>query len=220
MKALVVWGGWEGHEPENVANFCAELLTAEGVIVEVTNNQDRFKDIDSMLDLSLIVPVITMGRLTEEQRGPIFRAVSERGVAVAGCHGGMCDAFREDTEWQFMTGGQWVAHPGDTNVTYKVEISDKTHPITAGIEDFWVTSEQYYLHTDPGNNVLATCSFPTDGVDGPHVQNPCKMPTVWTKYYGKGRIFYNALGHTRATLEAPEPKELMRRGFLWTLGKL
>src|SRR5690606_34858184 len=156
MKALVVWGGWEGHEPENVANFCAELLTAEGVIVEVTNNQDRFKDIDSMLDLSLIVPVITMGRLTEEQRGPIFGDVSERGVAVAGCHGGMCDAFSEDTEWQFMTGGQWVAHPGDTNVTYKVEISDKTHPITAGIEDFWVTSEQYYLHTDPGTNVLAT----------------------------------------------------------------
>jgi len=128
----------------------------------------------------------------------------------------MCDAFRNDTEWQFMTGGQWVAHPGNDGVTYRVEIAKETpHPITEGIDDFEVTSEQYYLHTDPGNTVLATTRFPWRGVGGPHEANPCAMPQVWVKQYGRGRVFYNALGHNRAVLEEPTPRELMRRGFLW-----
>jgi uncharacterized protein len=115
-----------------------------------------------------------------------------------------------------MTGGQWVAHPGNDGVSYQINIcKDNPHEITDGLSDFTVVSEQYYLHTDPGNNVLATTDFPTVGVDGPHSGNPCKMPQVWTKMYGQGRVFYNALGHNRAVLEAPEPFELMRRGFLW-----
>jgi type 1 glutamine amidotransferase len=101
-------------------------------------------------------------------------------------------------------------------VSYLLEI-DRTiqHPITDGIPDFEVVSEQYYLHTDPGNTVLATTTFPNPKIDGPHVANPCKMPQVWTKMYGKGRVFYNALGHHADVLEAQWPKELMRRGFLW-----
>lgn len=220
MKALIVWGGWDGHEPDKVADLFKVMLEAEGIDVECTHDYNRFSDLDSRTNVNLIVPVITMDKLTEEQRSPIFRAVGERGVAMAGCHGGMCDAFRDDTEWHFLTGGQWVAHPGNSDVRYTVNIRQPHHPITQGIPDFQVHSEQYYLHTDPGNNVLATCAFPTAGADGPHVENPCHMPQVWTKSYGKGRVFYNALGHSRATLEAPEPKELMRRGFLWALGRL
>jgi type 1 glutamine amidotransferase len=128
----------------------------------------------------------------------------------------MCDAFRMDTEWQFMTGAQWVAHPGNDGLRYPVNISrDKPHEITAGLSDFEVASEQYYLHVDPGVNVLATTPFPTPGVNGPHAKNPCLMPVVFTKMYGNGRVFYNSLGHHRDVLEAPEPRELMRRGFLW-----
>jgi type 1 glutamine amidotransferase len=129
----------------------------------------------------------------------------------------MCDAFREATEWQFMTGGQWVAHPGNDGIRYRVTITDPEHPISAGVRDFDVSSEQYYLHVDPVVKVLATTRFPV--ADGPHAPNgPVEMPVVWTKRYGKGRVFYNALGH-RAEIVAAEPcLTLMRRGFLWAAG--
>lgn len=221
MKALIVWGGWDGHEPDKVASLFADILTSEGFTVEVTNDMERFAQVLEIEDLKLIVPVITMSKITSEQREAVTTAVGERGVALAGCHGGMCDAFREDTEWQFMTGGQWVSHPGNDGVAYWVNIDrENPHQITDGLEDFEVKSEQYYLHTDPGNNVLATCDFPTAGVDGPHTNNPCKMPVIWTKWHGKGKVFYNSLGHSRAVLEEAAPRELMRRGFLWATDKL
>ncbi len=215
-SALIVWGGWDGHEPEKVARLFEQILLGEGFEVEVSNTLDTFADSEKVFRQSLLVPIYTMSEITGPQRDPIFAAVRDHGIGIAGCHGGMCDSFRTDTEWQFMTGGQWVAHPGNDGVKYTVNINRaNSHPITDGIPDFEVVSEQYYLHTDPGNNVLATTDFPTAGADGPHVENPCKMPQVWTKMYGKGRVFYNALGHNCSVLEAENPRELMRRGFLW-----
>ena len=213
-RALVVWGGWDGHEPDKVADLFDEILKGEGFEVTVRDTLDAFRDTDLNL-VDLIVPIWTMGEISFEQRELVTKAVAG-GVGMAGCHGGMCDAFRGDTEWQFMTGGQWVAHPGNDPVTYMVHIDRSVvDPITDGLADFEVASEQYYLHTDPGNRVLATCDFPTPGVDGPHTGNPCKMPQVWTKTYGKGRVFYNALGHRASDLATGVPRELMRRGFLW-----
>lgn len=212
-RALIVWGGWDGHEPEAVARHFADLLKAEEFSVHVSDTLEAFENND-LTQLSLIVPVWTMGEITPEQREPVTKAVAEHGVGLAGCHGGMCDAFRSDTEWQFMTGGQWVAHPGNDGVEYTVNIAKQT-PLTEGIEDFKVKSEQYYLHTDPGIDVLATTVFPHPDHAGPHTHNPCKMPQVWTKSYGKGRVYYNALGHNRAVFDVPEITELMRRGLLW-----
>ncbi len=215
-RALIVWGGWDGHEPRQVAELFAQILTDEQFEVEVSDTLDAFLDADKLAQLSLIVPIWTMGEITAAQRDPVIAAVRDHGVGMAGCHGGMCDAFRADTEWQFMTGGQWVAHPGNDSVTYTVHFNPlQPHEITAGLSDFEITSEQYYLHTDPGNVVLATCNFPAPGVAGPHSKNPCQMPTVWTKYYGEGKVYYNALGHNRAVFDNETARELMRRGFLW-----
>lgn len=215
-SALIVWGGWDGHDPQGVADLFREILVKDGFSVEVSDTLDAFKDAEKLAGLSLIVPIWTMGTINPEQRDPVIAAVRDHGVGLAGCHGGMCDAFRVDTEWQFLTGSQWVAHPGNDGVAYRVNISHiNPHPITRGIPDFDVVSEQYYLHVDPAVSVLATTDFPTPGVEGPHTGNPCKMPQVYTKMYGKGRVFYNALGHQRNVLEAPEPRELMRRGFIW-----
>lgn len=213
-RALIVWGGWDGHEPEQVANHFGDILTSEGFEVEISSTLDSLLDEEKLKSLSLFVPVVTMSKITWDQVSAITKAVREEGVGIAGCHGGMCDSFRESTEWQFMTGGQWVAHPGDNGVTYRVNVHS-SHPITEGIGDFEVTSEQYYLHTDPGNLVLATTQFPHPGVDGPHLGNPCAMPQVWVKSFGKGKVFYNALGHNRAVFDIPQATELMRRGFLW-----
>jgi uncharacterized protein len=218
-KALIVWGGWDGHQPKEVAETFAEALKSNGFEVEVSDTLDAFKDGEKLKSLDLIVPVWTMGKISNDQLNPVVEAVKS-GVGIGGCHGGMCDSFREATEWQFMTGGQWVAHPGNSGVTYQVNITDKSHPITAGSEDFSITSEQYYLHTDPANKVLATTKFPTPGGDGPHTTNgEIEMPVIWTKMYGQGRVFYCSLGHSAADVQRPEVLQIMTRGLLWAAEK-
>ncbi len=216
-RALIVWGGWDGHEPQQVSQVFRTILEAEGFDVEVTESLDAFLDAEKMRALALVVPVVTMARITREQSQGVLAAV-EGGVGIAGCHGGMCDAFREDTDWQFMTGGQWVAHPGNDGVRYAVEIKRGTSPLVEGITDFTVASEQYYLHVDPAVEVLATTRFPI--VPGPHSPNGAvDMPVVWTKRWGAGRVFYNSLGHHADVFDIPEARELMRRGFLWAAKK-
>ena len=215
-SALIVWGGWEGHEPDLVADLFRDMLEEEGFRVTVSSSLDSFLDREALARIDLIVPIVTMGTLHPEQRAGVIHAVAEAGKGMAGCHGGMCDAFRNDPEWQFMTGGQWVAHPGNNNVRYTININrNEPHPITQDIADFEVVSEQYYLHTDPGNHVLATTEFPHPDHPGPHAGNRCQMPQIWTRTFGEGRVFYFAVGHSRAVLEEPVPKEIMRRGMLW-----
>ena len=214
-KALVVWGGWEGHQPRQVAAIIEEQLSQKGFHVEVSDTLDAFLDVEKLKGLDLIVPVWTMGEIKNEQVNPVCEAVKS-GVGIAGCHGGMCDSFRTQCEWQFMTGGQWVAHPGNDGVTYTVNINDRDHFITQGTTDFQVVSEQYYMHTDPANRVLATTAFPTPGAEGPHTENGVMhMPVVWTKKYGKGRVYYSSIGHSAATAAEPDPLRLLVRGLLW-----
>ncbi|KWX70975.1 hypothetical protein AMQ84_28530 [Paenibacillus riograndensis] len=212
-KALIVWGGWDGHEPEQVAGVFAGLLREAQFDVEVANTLEVFADGEKLLGLDLIVPVWTMGEISQELVNNVSAAV-QNGTGLAGCHGGMCDSFRTNVDWQFMTGGQWVAHPGNDGVQYKVEICQSSSPLTKGIEDFDVTSEQYYLHIDPAVEVLATTRFPV--IQGPHATNKAvDMPVVWTKRWGQGRVYYNSLGHHADIVELPPVKELMRRGLLW-----
>ena len=213
-RAMVVFGGWEGHRPREVGELLARVLREDGFEVETSDSLDSFADEAKLRSLSLIVPHWTMGRITEAQLRPVLGAVRDGGVGIAGCHGGMCDAFRDSTDWHFMTGGQWVAHPGDDGTRYRVRITEQNHPITRGVGDFDVVSEQYYLHLDPAVKVLATTRFPV--ADGPHVPNgPVDMPVLWTKLFGRGRVFYSSIGHTPEAVASEPHLTLLRRGFTW-----
>jgi type 1 glutamine amidotransferase len=213
-KALIVQGGWQGHEPQQVAEIFRILLEEEGFEVEVADSLEAFADAEKLLGLDLIIPVWTMGEIDKQYAKNVSEAV-QSGVGLAGCHGGMCDSFRNNVDWQFMTGGNWVAHPGNNGVEYVVNIKASSSPLLDGIEDFTVVSEQYYLHVDPAVEVLATTRFPV--VEGPHSLNKAvDMPVVWTKRWGVGRVYYCSLGHVANIIEMPEVKLMMRRGFLWT----
>jgi type 1 glutamine amidotransferase len=203
-QALIVWGGWDGHQPEEVAGIFAGLLREEGYGVEVSDTLDSFRDEERLASIDLIVPVWTMGKIEKEQLTPLIHAVKVGGTGIAGCHGGMGDSFRNEVEYQYMVGGQWVAHPGNDGVTYTVRMKDSEQPLTAGIGDFVVVSEKYYMHVDPAIKVHAVTDF--DDVE---------MPVIWTKTYGAGKVYYNSLGHQANIVRMPETLELMRRGLLW-----
>ena len=209
-KAVIVWGGWEGHEPRQCVDIFAPILTGEGYEVTVSDDLDTYKDQDLMLAQDLIVPTWTMGAIAGDQEKGLLDAIAA-GVGVAGWHGCMGDSFRNNTNYQFMVGGQWVAHP-DNIIDYTVNII-ADDPIVAGLDDFAMHSEQYYMHTDPGNEVLATTTF--EGRESAPWINGTVMPVVWKRQWGEGRVFYSSLGHVAKDFHVPEAREIQRRGMLW-----
>lgn len=209
-KALFFAGGWEGHEPQQVSALFAGLLQQEGYETEISNTLDILLDAEKLASLDLIIPMWTMSKISNDQLKGLRSAV-ESGVGMGGWHGGMGDAFRESTDYQFMVGGQWVAHPGNI-IDYTVQITDHEHPITAGLNDFAMKSEQYYMHVDPSNKVLATTTF--SGQYHPWIDGTV-MPVVWTRRYGAAKVFYTSLGHVTADFNVPEAREIVRRGLLW-----
>ena len=212
-KALMVWGGWAGHEPKTCVEIFAPLLEAAGMEVEIWDTLDVYLDKEKMRSLDLIVPLWTMGTITKEQEAGLL-AVIKSGVNVGGWHGGMADAFRNNVDYQWMVGGQWVAHPGGI-IDYRVNVINYDDPITRDIPDFDMYSEQYYMHVDPSNEVLATTTF--SGEYAPWVAGTV-MPVVWKRMFGSGRVFYSSLGHVAADFDVPEAKEIQRRGLLWAAG--
>lgn len=208
-NALIVWGGWDGHQPEQCAAIVEEFLIENGFSVSKQNKTSAFADPD-LARFDLIVPIYTMGTIADGEAKNLSAAV-ESGVGLAGYHGGMGDSFRGSTDYQFMTGGQWVAHPGNI-ISYRVNITDKSDPITAGIDDFDYKSEQYYMHVDPSNHVLATTTF-----SGEYCSwiKGVQMPVVWKRTHGAGKVFYSSLGHVAAEFDVPEMATIFRRGMLW-----
>ncbi|MFC1650497.1 ThuA domain-containing protein [Candidatus Latescibacterota bacterium] len=209
-KALVAWGGWEGHEPKQCVDIIVPLLKSEGFDVEISNTLDSYLDAAKMKAQSLIVQAFTMSEITPAQEKGLLDAV-QSGVGLAGWHGGIGDSFRQNTQFQFMVGGQWVDHPGGV-IDYEVNIINHDDPVTKGIRDFKMHSEQYYMHVDPGNDVLAATTF--SGEHAPWIDGVV-MPVVWKKMYGRGRVFYSSLGHVAKDLDVPEAREIMKRGMVW-----
>lgn len=209
-KALFVVGGWQGHTPFESAAVFAELLRAAEYEVEIADSLDVYLDAEKLQGLDLIVPTWTMDTITDAQEAGLLAAV-EAGVGVGGWHGTMGDSFRNNPTYQFMVGGQWVAHPGNI-IDYTVNLTNTDHPITQGLSDFQVHSEQYYMHVDPSNHVLATTTFSGEFI--PAIAGTV-MPVVWTRMWGVGRVFYSSLGHTVSDFDVPETREITRRGLLW-----
>lgn len=214
-KALIVWGGWEGHEPKKCAEYFAKFLREKDFQVRISDSLDSFLDPDEMRDVSLIVPIWTMGTITVEELRGLLNAV-RGGVGIAGWHGSMGDSFRNATDYQFMVGGQWVAHPGNV-IDFTVNIADHDDPITVGLSDFQLHSEQYYMHVDPSNKTLATTTFSGNEGGVPWIAGTV-MPVVWKRMWGAGRVFYCSFGHVLKDFEVPEARDIIQRGMLWAAG--
>ncbi|MBN2349094.1 MAG: ThuA domain-containing protein [Bacteroidales bacterium] len=209
---LFTYGGWDGHEPVKCIELLKPWMEQEGAQVDTFTNLDIYADEEYMKTVDLVVQIVTMSKITEEQENGLLRAI-KNGTGIAGWHGGMGDAFRENVEYQFMTGGQWVAHPGGIIKEYNLSITDKEDLVTAGINDFKMkNTEQYYMHVDPNVKVLAITTFTGEHADW---IKGCTMPVVWKKMYGKGRVFYTSLGHVVKDLEVSEVNTILKRGIRW-----
>jgi uncharacterized protein len=208
--ALMVWGGWEGHEPRKCVELFAPFLEANDFKVRISHSLESYLDERLMPEVSLIVHCWTMGKILKEQLDGLLKAV-KGGVGLAGWHGGLIDSFRDTPDYHFMVGGQWVARPGGV-IDYEVNVVDHSDPIVQGLADFKMHSEQYYMHVDPSNHILATTTF--SGEQLPWIEGVV-MPVAWKRTFGKGRVFCSAIGHSARDFDVPEVREMMQRGMLW-----
>ena len=210
-RALVVRGGWDGHAPEEAADLFVPFLREHDFDVVVEGSLEAYADPDLMAATDLVVQCWTMGDiLADELRG--LRTAVAAGTGLAGWHGGIVDSFRIATDYLQLVGAQFAAHPGGALVEHTISVTGD-HPIVEGVHDFTLRSEQYWLLTDPLNDVLATTTI-TPGPDDPW-HRPVTSPAVWTRRWGAGRVFVCAPGHLLADLEVPAVRTIIERGLLW-----
>jgi type 1 glutamine amidotransferase len=203
----VTRGGWEGHLPVEATDLFIPFLRENDFEVEVSDNLDSYLDLDGT---DLVLQCISMGEITSEQVKGLEAAV-RAGTGLAGWHGGIVDSFRSNTDYSFMTGGQFISHPGGF-VDHRIDVV-ADDPIVEGITHFDLHTEQYYVHADPTNNVLATTTFRAHP-DFPWIDG-ATMPAVWTRTWGEGRVFVCTPGHSLADLDVPEVRTIIERGLLW-----
>lgn len=209
-KVLYVYGGWDGHQPVQCRDIFVPWLQSEGAEVFVFDKLSCYEDAELMAKVDLIIQHFTQGEISGKQDNALRDAV-KRGVGLAGWHGGTGDSFRNNVDFQYMVGGQWVSHPGGV-IPYTVNITDKEDPVTRGLNDFNMKSEQYFMHIDPNVKVLATTTF--SGEHDAWIKGAI-IPIAWKKQYGKGRVFYTSLGHVASDFDIPEALEIMKRGIRW-----
>ena len=206
---LVVWGGWDGHQPELFVKHIEKWLISENVNYKIHNGVDAYSDYEELIKYDLIIQSVTMGQINDSELNNLIKAV-KNGVGFSGAHGGIADSFRNNPSYQFMVGGQWVSHPGG-KVKFTVNILDDE--LTIDLMDFELFSEQWYVHFDPNIDIIATTTF--NGKYYPEIDGVV-MPIAWKKLYGKGKIFCLTIGHDPDEFINEENAwKLLTRGLKW-----
>ncbi len=217
-RALVLWGGYPGHQPKEAVERFVPFLADAGFEVIVEDSLDVYADASVMSSLAVILQNWTTGDLTAGQFSGLSAAVRS-GTGLVGWHGGLCDAFRHMPAYQFMTGGQWLAHPGGSEAKYTVDIAAGAaeDPVVTGLSSFSIVSEQYYLAVDPAVEVLATTTFRRP-VEAPWIEEAV-IPAVWRRHWDSGRVFYVSWGHAASDFDVAPARIIVERGLLWAAGR-
>lgn len=224
-RALVVRGGWDGHHPVEATELFLPFLRENGFDVRVSETNEVYADADEMAAVDLVLQCVTMSEISREALAGLRTAV-ENGTGLAGWHGGIADSYRASSDYLQLVGGQFATHPGrhpeerpgteeDNFLRYRVELTDlgRTHEITAGLEDFDLDTEQYWVLTDDLNDVLAITTHPVQPYHPWH--RPIVSPAVWTREWGAGRVFVATPGHRPDVLREPSVRTIIERGLLW-----
>jgi type 1 glutamine amidotransferase len=224
-NALVVRGGWDGHMPVETTDLFIPYLEANGFDVRIEGGPAIYTDEAYLDTVDLVLQINTMNTIAKEEFAGLQRAVLN-GTGLAGWHGGIADAYRDNADYLHMIGGQFAHHAGidpadrtgeqsDNYIPYTVHITDygRTHPITEGIDDFDLVSEQYWVLSDEYNDVLATTTQAVRPWDA--WNRPVTAPAIWTRQWGKGRIFVSAPGHRLEIVESQPVRTIIERGLLW-----
>jgi type 1 glutamine amidotransferase len=223
--ALIVRGGWDGHDPVGATNLFVPFLEEHGFDVQIEDSNEAYADGALMARTDLVVQSVTMSEISHLAFTGLAAAV-RRGTGLVGWHGGIADSYRANSDYLQLIGGQFATHPSkdpaqrigdetDNFLPYTVHVTDlgRAHEITAGIEDFSLTTEQYWVLHDDLIDVLATTTHPVQPYHPWH--RPITSPVVWTRLWGDGRVVVATPGHSLDVLRKTNVRTIIERGILW-----
>lgn len=204
VKTLLLTGGTV-HKGVEIGDILQQVMEKTGKF-EITRVNE---DLDALMAekvqaYDLVVFYWTMGEITEAQKRGLMNHIAS-GKGFVTFHSG-ADSFRGDPDWRAFVGGYFTGHPKFR--TYQVSITEAKSPITEGIEEFMIEDEQYFLDYSSQVTVLA---------NGLHKGRT--MPVMWTQEWGKGRVFYSALGHNPKAVKQEMFQKTAIRGMLWAAGR-
>ncbi|HWU45354.1 MAG TPA: ThuA domain-containing protein [Humibacter sp.] len=225
-NALIVRGGWDGHQPVETTDSFIPFLEDNGFAVRIEEGPAVYADEAYMDGVDLIVQVNTMNTIEQSELDGLIRAV-RNGTGMAGWHGGIADSYRNSADYLHLIGGQFAHHASrapkgelageqaDNYIPYTVHITElgRRHPITQGTDDFDLVTEQYWVLSDEYNDVLATTTQSVRPWDA--WNRPVTAPAIWTRQWGAGRIFVSAPGHRLEVVQDPNVRTIIERGLLW-----
>lgn len=223
--ALVVRGGWDGHQPQEATERFIPHLERNDYAIRVEESTDVYADAEYMATVDLVMQANTMNTIEPTHLAGLIAAV-RNGTGMAGWHGGIADSYRNSADYLHMIGGQFAHHAGiepekrigeqsDNYLTHTIRIvpEKREHPIVAGLDDFELTTEQYWVLSDSYNEVLATTTVAARPFDA--WREPVTSPSVWTRQWGEGHIFVCTAGHRVEVLDHPSVRTIIERGLLW-----
>lgn len=225
-QALIVRGGWDGHQPVQTTDAFVPYLQQQGYQVRIEDETSVYADAEFMATVDLIVQVVTMSTIEADELKGLRTAIAN-GTGMAGWHGGIADSYRSSDGYLQLIGGQFAHHQArarpeelkgeaaDNYVRYTVDIRPERsgHPIVAGLDDFELETEQYWVLSDDYNDVLATTTIPARDFDG--WNRPITCPAIWTREWGQGKIFVCTPGHDLPVVQHPSVRTIIERGLLW-----
>ena len=201
---ILVFVGSEGiyHDHPGQGRYLTDLLDQDDR-VEADLSRDYEVMAGGLAEYDATLFFTDVGHLSKAQEQGLLHFI-ERGGGFFGLH--TADAsFRDNAGYHRMLNGFFDGH--SPYMDFTVAISDSDHPIAAGLEDFAVTDELHYLKHDPGRSHHIM-----------HAYDPGRGETHVMAYhhtFGKGRVFFFALGHDMAGMENLSFQEVVRRGALW-----
>ncbi|GAA3638794.1 ThuA domain-containing protein [Kineosporia mesophila] len=222
-RALIVRGGWEGHQPVAATELFIPFLESSGYDVTIAEKPAVYADAGLMGTIDLVVQCVTMSSIEKDEVAGLRAAVAA-GCGLAGWHGGIADSYRDSADYLQLIGGQFACHPGrhpdervgdatDNFIPYRVDVVRDDHPVTAGVPSFDLVTEQYWVLSDGLSDVLATTTLAAQPWN--EWTRPVTGPAVWTRQWGSGRVFVATPGHDVDTLRVPSVRTLIERGLLW-----
>lgn len=224
-QALVVRGGWDGHQPIETTDIFIPFLEQNGFKVRIEDSPAIYADAEFMACVDLIQQTNTMNTIEKEEFAGLQAAIVN-GTGFGGWHGGIVDSYRNSSDYLQMLGGQFASHPGklpeeridgqsDNFVPFTVNMTDlgKAHPITSDLSDFDLVTEQYWILHDDYNDVLATTTQKVRS--GDPWSREITSPAIWTRNWGKGKIFVTTCGHNLEVVLDKNVRTVIERGLLW-----
>ncbi len=217
-RALVLWGGYPGHQPEEAVERFVPFLKNGGFDVVVANDLAAYADARLMSGLSLILQNWTKGDLTPDQFQGLSDAVRS-GAGLVGWHGGLCDAFRHMPEYQFMTGGSGSLTRAEARLATPSILRqapprirswpDWAHSTSFPSSTTWQSTRRSRYSRQPRS---------AGGAEAPWI-NEAVIPAVWRRRWDHGRVFYMSWGHQASDFDVEPARVIAERGLLWAAGR-